>query len=1125
MSDLIKESIERLYTKQVIDNRDVRMDEAIQELLLKSQQFDMAVGYFYISGYDLIKEAFRMLMDKPKAKVRILMGNQTNTVTRDLLVSGISPGEAVLQDIRNNAISQREELHELANWMREGRLQVKVYAGEVNYFHAKSYLFHRDNYGLDGFAIVGSSNFSKNGLTGNTELNTMSRDNFIALRSWFDEIWNSDEAKNFAPELVRLIDKVVSPSDIEPYLSARMTYLEFARRYAKPPIKLTGRDYLKSLYIHQKIGVAEVKNRIQQYGTALLCDGVGLGKTRTAAAVIRELGMPQTLIIVSSKLQEQWKEELTVVGALTPKVTFISKEQIARMPAVELRGLGEYEFIVIDEAHQGLKSGSTKVYRNLEYIKKTANHQINGLLLTATPWNNSRRDVFHLGRLFLDPLKVSQSRPYAEYLSFAPLKAAKAFELDEDAFKAFWEDIYLQRTRRTYGGESVTFAKRKFPVVEVIYEPGKQDAFEANYERISQLRLPYMDPLRYFESEKVEFASDRLKLLFFKRADSSWTAFKNTLENIKQKIEKLVSDLTHIQQHEDEVKSRLHRWIAEMYGLNERYDDLFRLLGVNVDEDLTDFEIVSRESKQNYVRRLNERIIAIDKRKAKKLVATLLSDSQADLLVLASIQNDLASAFLRKDEKYEAVREALCHCVSKGEKVLLITQFRDTAIDYFKRFIRDEKLASTRISLVTGVPDDGRINTETAVYTKEEILSRFSPKSKNAPEYLGTEKEIDVVIGTETLSVGQNLQDSRILMNLDLPYNPMVLEQRIGRIDRPRSDGQVHQVDIYTFPSMPVIEAELKMTERLRVKLEGIFSDTRFDDLILPEYEDFLKRVLRERGKSGDAVQEMLDKSVDKQTAPVEAISHSAEYVEAQERLWEMLQSGSQLVIPPNVVDRSASFKTNGHSMAILKTELHDVNGNLIRVIEEPYVLDSEISKDFVKIESQWHEALLGYTRTTEHLPKQTALNAKGNLLKRLGQITAELVESHNQKMEILKDVESKLIDTRAKQVAADIRTEVRGRNKELIANLIKKAGYELKGVRQLANAIEHIDNRDILFSDVLVLHQNIKRLWEDYGYYYDRLVGNGVFEDLDVKQNKNGRVASLENSKTTWEIGHVAVH
>ena len=82
----------------------------------------------------------------------------------------------------------------------------KVYVGDANYFHAKSYLFFNRNNATTGHSVVGSSNFSKNGLQGNTELNVYSNDNFFALKEWFDMLWNSDEVKDFSPELLEIVD-------------------------------------------------------------------------------------------------------------------------------------------------------------------------------------------------------------------------------------------------------------------------------------------------------------------------------------------------------------------------------------------------------------------------------------------------------------------------------------------------------------------------------------------------------------------------------------------------------------------------------------------------------------------------------------------------------------------------------------------------------------------------------------------------------------------------------------------------------------------------------------------------------------------------------------------------------
>ena len=587
MADIIQKKVKKLYDERVIDNREVTMVDAFSEFMPDAIYFDMAVGYFYISGFEYVRDLFLKLMMNPKSKIRVLMGNETSVNTLDVLSAGLSPEEAVLNDVKNFQKDNALVLHEVAKWMREGRLMVKVYTGEANYFHAKSYLFQEDEYGFKGTAIVGSSNFSKSGLLGNTELNTVSRDNYRALRSWFQSLWQSDEVRDFSPSLIKAVSQkapLLGIKEVE-YIPTIATYMEFARMYAKPPLQIGQGGMWEKLYPHQKTGVAECLNRIRQYGTALLCDGVGLGKTRTAAGVIHELNAMKTLLLVPTKLQEQWRNELHIVGVDMGKIDFLSKESLARLNATELRELAQYELIVVDEAHLGFKNSGRKMYRNLQFVLANSQAPIKGLLLTATPWNNSRVDVFHLGRLFLDIEKVSNGKKYAEYLRYNPRKAAKAFEFDDEAFASFWEDLFLQRTRKTYGGKEVTFAKRRFPIIEIVYEPKKQQALEDNFERISRLHLPYMDSLRYLEDEKEHFTSDRLKLLFLKRADSSWISFQATLESIYGKLERFIDEIKLIVKDDIEVKVRFHRWIASQYGLNNRLDDFTNIMDKNEEED------------------------------------------------------------------------------------------------------------------------------------------------------------------------------------------------------------------------------------------------------------------------------------------------------------------------------------------------------------------------------------------------------------------------------------------------------------------------------------------------------------------------------------------------------------
>mgnify|MGYP003773415873 CR=1 FL=1 len=1119
--------------ERVIDNREISMAEAIQELLPSAQQLDIAVGYFYLSGFSCLQEHIQAFMENPKANIRIIMGNQTNTATLALLEQGLPPKEVALQDAKTTAEGSPEQLNEIVKWMRERRMQIKVYTGPANYFHAKSYLFHTSSVGRkEGYAIIGSSNFSESGLTGNTELNTLSQDNFYALSNWFEDIWKSREVRDFSPEL---LDTVIEglpqpPKDLQYYLSARRSYFEFAKRYGAPVINPPTDNYMKSLFPHQKMGVAEIKNRLDRYGTAILADSVGLGKTRTAAAVIQALGEPKTLLVVAKKLQKQWRDEMGIIGCNFNQYRFISKEELARMRAHELNEISShYQTIVVDEAHQGLKNAGTKLYRNIEHVVDRAAEEgrsIKGLLLTATPWNNARTDIFNLGRLFLDVQRVAGSRSYNEYLHYSVKKAARAFETDDDAFREFWSDLFLQRTRKTYGGASVSFARRTFPTVEVVYEPTKERAFAANYERISELALPHMDPMRY-AGERDSFISDRLKLLFLKRADSSWVAFEQTLANIEYKLTNFLRDVNYIEESSN-IMQALHLQFSKWYGLYDRFDDKLFLDSVDDEtEELTSFEAASRENRARYVRKMLEKIESIKKAQAKKIIAALRVDTERDLQRLSEIRKDLAGAFARKDEKYEAVRDALQEQASKGEKVLLITQFRDTALNYFQRFVADKKLDSLRIGLVTGHLEDMRIGRGTTTFTKEEVLRRFAPIAKHALEYQGSEDELDVVIGTETLSVGQNLQDARILMNLDLPYNPMVLEQRIGRIDRPRHDGQ-SIIKIYTFPSMPVIEAELKMTERLRLKLQGIFNDTQFDDLVLPEYEDYLKSVLSKRKETEQALEEMLDKTLEKQIVKVHVEEHSIQYTEAQKYLWEFV--GSQESIPPiqqGLVDASASYKKGGNTVFVAKTILRDVNGKDIREFESMYLLRNGelLENQLVPTEQAWREALNGYAHTTEDIDKKITLFEKEIMLDHLQSITEEQVSRHNEKISQKRDLEERLSDNKVNEVAAAIRRSASGPNRQLIAQRMQEAGYP-KSLKEILDALKYVDQADPEYVYIEDLHENVERLWESYGVYYEALRDRSRRTVPVEKPSKQrmGFKASLELSTTVWVTGHIAI-
>ncbi|NOU68344.1 hypothetical protein GC096_30415 [Paenibacillus sp. LMG 31461] len=1106
--------------ERVIDNQLVTMQEALSYYLGKSICLDIAVGYFFISGFKLLQPALMKMMEHPDSKIRLLMGTKTDFRTADVLDEGYSvnltPQEALMAEIASGQADDNS-LHCLVEWIKSGRVDVKVYKGEGNYFHSKLYLLHREPLeDREGYAIIGSSNFTKSGLTINLELNAVTMDAFMSLSRWFDVIWISEEAKAYSRDLIEIIEREISKS--AHYLTGQATYVEFAKSFAKPLLdSYIKKDFTETLYEHQKIGIGELVARITQFGCAVLSDGVGLGKTRTAVSIIRALGDVKTIIIVPKKLQNQWVDEINIVNVPLEAIAFYSKEQISRMSLKELREtFSDISFVIIDEAHQGLRHSTTKLYRNIHQLTKEF-HDIQGLLLTATPYNNSRRDIYHLGRLFLRPIKVTKNSSYKEYLGFANRKAAKGFELDDAAFKEFWRDLFLQRTRRTYGGKDVSFAKREFPVIEIRYEPAKQTVFELNYERIGNLHLPYMNTFRYYESpEWEELSSEQLKLMLLKRADSSWYAFLSSIIKVKSKLNALMIDIERIESAPNLLKE-FKRWLSVNYGIDENFSD-FEEWFIE-DHELTDFELRSRQRRAQYVRRMLEKIDAVKKKDATQMLKRMRQDSQTDLNQLKQIEDSLKEGFQRYDEKYEKVKKEILLYISQGEKVLIISQFRDTVLHYFERL--EKEIHNLKIGLVTGQAADARVTGEQGLQTKENILNRFSPVSKGHPEYIGTIEEIQVVIGTETLSVGQNLQDCRVLFNLDLPFNPMNVEQRIGRIDRPRNDGQVGEVLILTFPSMSAIEAELKMVERLGKKLIGVYQDTAFDELVMPEYRKYLEESVKNKQVTGSMISRMIDNVVDRSHVIVDEEMHSQAYHTSQQRMWESIRLSPPLIIKPVFPD--ISYGSQDYFVCIVRIIYRDTNGTLLR---EETIPAARLSEQWIyslsEVETLWYQGSLEDIKSTKGLSVETAEKLRKAAIMLLDELKQTRISHYNEAI-VPKRKRDELIDARVKQVKKAIIEDINGQNRRYILDKLNSKSIEPRAVKEFIDALDTIDIQDHEYELIIDLYQNVSTLWERFEEFYFTILGSR--EEHGTSQTQSDlRLADNSQSDISWIIGHFGI-
>ena len=278
-----------IFQRKVIDNRRLSMTDTFKYLISDSgtQTLRLGVGYFYISGLILIKDEFLQFMNERNGRVQIIMGNQTNQETVSVLdVKTTQEYRAELPQLMSadldGILCEEDFLKQVRQWISEGRIEIKVYIGDANYFHAKSYLFSRSFESSQGKAIVGSSNFSKNGLIGNTELNVLGQDNYFALNDWFSELWESNEVDNFSSELIEIVkSKFPNWQKVKPYKSTWETYYDFAQIFGKPYAEFDEKtEWSEFLYPHQKTGIIDIWDKLNTFSTAVLSDGVGLGKPK-----------------------------------------------------------------------------------------------------------------------------------------------------------------------------------------------------------------------------------------------------------------------------------------------------------------------------------------------------------------------------------------------------------------------------------------------------------------------------------------------------------------------------------------------------------------------------------------------------------------------------------------------------------------------------------------------------------------------------------------------------------------------------------------------------------------------------------------------------------------------------
>ncbi|CAG9900366.1 helicase domain protein [Bacteroides ovatus] len=900
---------------RIYDNIETMFTPGLQGIIsnVGVKRVDFCVGYFNLRGWKVIVNEIDNLQgdwiyekkngndERVLRTCRLLIGmhRPPDELIREMystINNNLIDTEAVKKCKRQIANEFRKQLtigvptandewtlRRLSAQMKEECVAVKLYLKEP--LHAKLYLAHRpDDHFNKIQAIMGSSNLTYGGLSGQGELNAEFGDSDSAEKfaTWFNDRWEDRYCVDITKELVEIIDESwASVNTIPPYYIYLKTayHLSQEARSGINEYELPT-EFKEDLFEFQETAVKLAARHLDKRGGAMIGDVVGLGKTITACAIAKVYEMRNscsTLIICPANLQEMWKKYV-IKYDLKADIISISKR-------LDYKQMKYYRLVIVDESHN-LRNNNGARYRNIRELIEYHGSKV--LLLTATPYNKDFSDLSNQLKLFIreDADLGVQPEEYIRSLGGARefsmrhsedfIRSIKAFERSTSADD--WRELmrlFLVRRTRTFikdnyapldndrnrrylqfrDGTRSYFPERlpkaiKFPTVE-------GDQFSRLYsaemiDLMSGLRLPRYGLSRYISDKKQSEASEVEKQIldnlsragarmmgfcrtnFFKRLDSSGVSF-------------LISLYRHILRNAIflyAIENKLPLPIGEEGSLPDGYSE-------DDDEGNTLFESTISETQKRVKDAISfcddhDEYLKLGERYYKKISAdnrsnvswinsqfftrTLKQTLKQDCDTLIAMIKLCGAWQPKEDQKLNALVDLITK-THNGEKVIVFTQFSDTA-SYLESQLVARKI--TNVGCVTG---------NTANPTQ--IVEQFSPISNKVEHPLPIEQQYRVLIATDVLSEGQNLQDSHIVINYDLPWAIIRLIQRAGRVDRIGQSAE--EIFCYSFFPADGIESIIRLRHRLNNRINESANVVGGDEIFFEGNEQNLTDIYNEK--------------------------------------------------------------------------------------------------------------------------------------------------------------------------------------------------------------------------------------------------------------------------------------
>lgn len=782
--------------------------------ILKSntQFFDILVGYFRASGFFKMYEALESV-----EKIRILVGlnvdkytvkiiNHVNNETKYASISTVDGKEIIIDEVEKEfeSAESSEQVEKgvrgFMDWLKSGKLEMRLYTEAP--IHAKVYIMRKDQKKVPdtfGSVITGSSNFSEAGLVNNLEFNVELKDYAdvkFALEK-FEELWG--KGTDIRDTYIEAVEQHTwIRDDITPYQLYLKTLYEFFKEEINADKEnfetLLPDGYMRLQY--QIDAVTQARQKLDAYNGVFISDVVGLGKTYICAMLANSFNRnTYKLFVCPPVLVDYWKSVLQEFDVARCDV-----ESLGKLDKIITKGTDKYSYVFVDEAHRFRNSG-TEAFTELHQIC----HGKKVILISATPINNYTSDVENQIYLFqskkngtINGIKNIEGffRSLNAKLAKKPKGSAAYMEQLRENSEIIRDklirEVMIRRTRseiQQYYAADLAKQGLRFPKAgnpeKIIYSFDEEtdDAFSQTINIIKDFKYARYTPLLYLKDKKKHatmLSSQRnmssfMKGILVKRLESSFYAFRQTLERFIESYEKFIN-----------MSETGKIYISKKVDVYDLLDDgnTQKLMYLIEQQDVMEFE-------------------------TKEFSSQFFRDLQADLAQLKSMQ--FIWSLIENDPKLdEFKRNLLTNPLIRGKKAIVFTESMETAQYLFEQL---KQIYGERIICFSG---------QSSAALKVEIEDSFNPKfrDKNNDKY-------DLLITTDVLAEGINLHRANVLVNYDLPWNPTRIMQRVGRINRVGTEFD----RIYVFNFFPTAQSEQQMPleERILEKLQA-FHDTLGED-------------------------------------------------------------------------------------------------------------------------------------------------------------------------------------------------------------------------------------------------------------------------------------------------------